>query len=192
MKRVFPPAPNLPADHAPEPEWVVVDQRLEKAHLLNQKEAIKAFLREMSAKYWRLKLRDEASATPGQVRDYAKRMAEAAAVLHPQNTEEATMLRAVLDPLVFADWVEGIETLVDDLNELAAEAGEPGTGSGPRLMHRRQLALARRFRGTFVAKGWDTGTSKNSLTAQLLGTVLAAFDEDRGVVALLKESELNT
>lgn len=192
MKRVTPQRPNLPASHAPEPDWVVVRARLEKAGLLDQQEAVTAFLREAMADFWRDKERDEGSATPAQIRDYADRMAKVVAELHPQTPEEATMLRAVLDPFAFAQLVEGLETFAHDLKTLEAEAGSPAKGSGDRLKHKRQLALARRFKQVFAENGWPAETSTNSLMAQLLREVLTPFGERRRTSTLLKDADLNT
>lgn len=191
MKRVTARRPGISGEYAPEVDVVVVRSRLKRARLLDEEERFIAFLNEALTDYWCEKLRDEASATPRQVKDFAERLGRVAAQLQPQDKIEGTILRAALSPFDYADRTDKIEEVVDAIGAL--EVGEPKKGSGPRLMHQRQLRLAGRFWQEFVANGWRTETSEGSLMAQLLLSVLKAVDERRGSIKqLLDEAKPNT
>lgn len=192
MKRVAPTRrPGISGEYAPEVDVVVVRSRLKRARFLDEEDRFIAFLNEALTNYWCEKLRDEASATPRQVKDFAGRLARVAAQLQPQDEVEGTVLRAAISPFDYADLTAKIGEVVDAVEAL--EVGEPKKGSGPRLMRQRQLRLAGRFWQEFVANGWRRETSEGSLMAQLLVSVLKAVGERRGSIKqLLEEAKPNT
>lgn len=177
-------------DDLPEPNWTSVSTRLKKAKLLDQEASFVAFLNSATAWYWRQKIRDEMSATPAQVRTYAKRLKGVVANLDPKDDIEATILRAAISPFEYADRIGQVEAVVAAIEALQTETQD---GSGPRLEHARQIRLAGRFWGAFKSNGWPLETSTNSLMNQLLMLVLDAAGEKRGTInRLLAEAELNT
>lgn len=191
MKRIATPYGfGLSLADLPEPDWAKVRNRLAKAKLLEEEETVVAFLQSAAAWYWRQKIRDEMSATPAQVRDYADRLRTVVAKLEPKDDTEATILRAAISPYEYADRVGQVEAVVAAVEALQTDIQD---GSGPRLEPVRQFQLARRFWIAFRSNRWPLQTSKNSLMAQLIMFVLDAAGEKRTTIPrLLKEADLNT
>lgn len=187
MKRITPKRLLVYGDKPkPQINRQYVRERLKEADRAAEEDQVVAFLDRMLADYARAKARDDASATPAKVRDFADRLEAALVQLHPQDEREDTILRAVIDPFQFADLIGPLDDVIERVRALQ---GDIGKGSGPRTMHARQVELAKWFWQGFEEHGWPTATSQGSLMAQLLLVVLKAVGEGRGTKQLLLEAK---
>lgn len=190
MKRwLAPKRPGIPREYLPEPDWVVVRDRLAKAKLLDQEEKFKSFLGEATAYYKREQAKDEAVAWGGQVLAFSKKVRKAALALKTSNAERTIIRATTVSPFAYHDAQETLEKLVSDLDAVLKDIGEPTKSGAQAVMHARQIKLANRFWGAFITNGWPTKTSANSLLAQLLKIVLETAGEKRVTIkTLLQEA----
>ncbi len=185
---ISPKRPGVPEDYLPDPaiDRAVVRSRLATAELLDKEEDVCAFLDNALADYRRDQIAHEAVAWPGEVAALLERVRSATVALKLTSEAEGTILRATsVSPFTYADVGETLVRLGDDLRAILKETGEPNKGGGQAVRHARQRDLAERFWQGFLANGWPTETSPNSLMPQLLRLVLETAGDGRGTLKKL-------
>lgn len=150
-------------------------------------------LRRLMVEYLEEREFDAYSATPAQVRRFAKQVRVATdrllTLMHPTDHSGGAIIRRLGQPFLLADLADLVPKFADAAAALPDQVAKPTKGGGRALEAGRKVALGRRLLNAFETRGWPTDTGENGLAARVLKECLESVgDEDKHPDRILREA----